>query len=186
MAKTKTNKLRKLTDDIIMVFVVIGCIIGGTLAVIVKVAQSLVYHIYTAIKEEFEEEAFVNANPITEETEEILNSIEDKYKKHVAELRRLLQYTENKLYYSVEKTEFPNGRIREYVNFFTYDRRTVAVENANTLVNTVLNNVLAVYKGKSQKLQNTIVLEDYACDMKDLTARISQVTGLKDVKAVVS
>ena len=72
------------------------------------------------------------------------------------------------------------------MNFLTYDRQTVAVENANQLVNTVLNNVLGVYKGKSQKLQDTIVLDDYACDMKDISRNIAEKIGVDEVQMLMS
>lgn len=112
---------------------------------------------------------------------------EERYNKTIKELKRLLAGTEYKLYYNVEKTEFPSeGRIREYINFFTYNRETVAVENANAMVNEVLNNVLGVYKGKSKKLYGTIVLEDYACDMKDLSRTLARNLGINEVKMVIA
>lgn len=102
------------------------------------------------------------------------------------ELKRLLIGTEGRLYYSIEKTEFPaEGRVREYINFLTYDRQTVATVNANSMVNTALNNVLGIYNGRSKKLHGTIVLEDYACDMKDITKNLEDKLGI-EVKMVIA
>jgi len=112
---------------------------------------------------------------------------EERYYKTLNELKRLLAGTENKLYYNVEKTEFPGeGRIREYVNFFTYDHDTVAVENANAMINEALNNVLGIYRGKSKKLNGTIVLEDYACDMKDISRNLADKLGIDEIRMVIA
>ena len=53
------------------------------------------------------------------------------------------------------------------------------------MVNTALNNVLGIYNGRSKKLHGTIVLEDYACDMKDITKNLEDKLGI-EVKMVIA
>jgi len=158
------------------------------LKIIINVFKEIITGIHGAWKEQKEHEEYVAQHYLDQAREEVLaRKIEERKQKILSELKRLLAGTENKLYYNVEKTEFPSeGRIREYVNFFTYDRQTVAVENANALVNEALNNVLGVYKGKSKKLHGTIVLEDYACDMKDISRNLADKLGVDEIKMVIA
>ena len=149
---------------------------------------SFVKETFTSYEDIVKDEVYEHNNYLDEEEEHMLAvELADMYNKAVDRLRTLVGYTENKLYYQIVKTEFPGeGRIREYVNFLTYDRQTVAVENANDLVNKVLNNVLCTYKGRSKKLQNTIVLDDYACDMKDISRNIAEKIGVDEIQMLMS
>lgn len=188
MARRKKQQNLILAEGIITLAIVIVYGIIGLLKGLYAMFSTLVKELYLIYKNRREHEQYLEANAIAEAEElRIEREIQAQYDNAINRLRKLLDYTENKLYYSVEKTEFPSeGRIREYVNFFTYDRETVAVENANALVNEVLHNVLGVYKGKSQKLQDTIVLDNYACDMKDISRNLADKLGLEEVRMVVS
>lgn len=178
-------------------------ILGEIIAVALFAMCSAVFYIikiiFTGIFEYFKElgkilkeykdhQDYVAKNLLEEEEEERLaRELLEQHEKAVDNLRYLLAHTENKLYYHVVKTEFPGeGRIREYVNFITYNRDTVALENANTLINTVFNNVLCIYKGKSKKLQDTIVLEDYACDKKDIARNLADKLGIDKVEMLMA
>ena len=190
MARRRKQKFTELL--VVDLFLTILTLIFGTIYYLTKVICEgiIVYfqELSKSLKEVAIEEAYERQHQLEEEEEKALaRELADSYNKAVDRLRTLIGYTENKLYYQVVKTEFPGeGRIREYVNFLTYDRQTVAVENANQLVNTVLNNVLGVYKGKSQKLQDTIVLDDYACDMKDISRNIAEKIGVDEVQMLMS
>ena len=190
MARRRKQKFTELL--VVDLFLTILALIFGTIYYLIKVICEgiIVYfqELSKSLKEMAIDEAYERRHKLEEEEEKALaQDLADSYNKAVDRLRTLIGYTENKLYYQVVKTEFPSeGRIREYVNFLTYDRQTVAVENANQLVNTVLNNVLGVYKGKSQKLQDTIVLDDYACDMKDISRNIAEKIGVDEVQMLIS
>ena len=59
-------------------------------------------------------------------------------------------------------------------------------EDVTKVINTVFNNVLCVYKGKSKKLQDTIVLEDYACDKKDIARNLADKLGIDKVEMLMA
>ena len=176
---------KKLRDNIVLDIIYISL-------QIIKFPLELMFIAIKAFIEGWNEKGkeidYLKAHQIAqEEAEALAYNSRMLYETAISKLRTLVGYTENKLYYEVVKTEFPaEGRIREYVNFYTYDRQTVAFENANDLINTVMHNVLGVYKGKNKRLHNTIVLDDYACDMKDLSRNIAQKLSVEEVKMVVA
>lgn len=189
MARRKKKFTDLLLVDLTLAILVL---IFGTIYELAKVfCEGLVVYfteLSKSLKDIAQDEAYARQHQLEEQEEQMLaQELAQTYNKAVDRLRTLIGYTENKLYYQVVKTEFPGeGRVREYVNFLTYDKQTVAVENANQLVNTVLNNVLGVYRGKSKKLHDTIVLEDYACDMKDISRNIAEKIGVDKVEMLMS
>ena len=177
MSRRRRNKFKE--NLVIDLFVVIIMVIKLPLELLCIVLKSFI----EGWKERDKELKYLKAHQIAEEeAERLAQSLKDNYEKSVSKLRTLVGYTENKLYYEVVKTEYPSqGRIREYVNFFTYDRQTVAIENANQLINNVMNNVLGIYTGRIKKLQNTIVLDDYACDLRDLSSNLAQKLNVEEI-----
>lgn len=154
---------------------------------IVAICRCIYHFILTIFKEIHSLYKLNEENKFYEEENKEISPNKLSYSNPKDKLKQLLSYTENKLYYQVEKTEFPApGRIREYVNFFTYDRETVAVENANDLINDILNNVLCIYKGKNKKLYNTIVLDDYACDKKDMSRVLAEKLDVEEIRMVIA
>lgn len=188
MARKKKQQGLILAESIITLAVVIIYSVIGIIRGLYAMFSTLVKEFYALYRNHREHEQYLEQHAIEEAEEERIEAeIQEQYNTAIDKLHKLLDYTENKLYYHVEKTEFPSeGRIREYVNFFTYDRETVAVENANELVNEVLHNVLGVYKGRSKSLQNTIVLDDYACDLKDISHNLADKLGVDEVRMVMS
>jgi hypothetical protein len=188
MARRRKSKENLLVELVLSVLI----LVFGSLYYVIKVlAEGLIVYFTEVgknLKEIAEQEKYERQHQLEEQEEQALaQELSNAYNNAVSRLRTLIGYTENKLYYEVVKTEFPGeGRIREFVNFLTYDKQTVAVENANQLVNTVLNNVLGVYKGKSTRLHDTIVLDDYACDMKDISRTIAEKIGVDEIKMVMS
>jgi hypothetical protein len=183
------RRKKSLDDNIVYVLVLVVLqIIYYSFKLILLALTTFYSEVVKTLKDYEKNDKYLREHKLQEEEErQLAQEIEQNYNKAVDRLRTLIGYTENKLYYQVVKTEFPGeGRIREYVNFLTYDKQTVAIENANELVNTVLNNVLGVYRGKSQKLHNTIVLDDYACDMKDISRNIAEKIGVDKVEMLMS
>lgn len=184
---------KRKSDNLIVELLVIGTVLlGSALYYVLKIVWGGVSEyfkeLFKILKEYKEHQDYLMKNALEQEEEErIARELLENHMRAVENLKQLLANTENKLYYQIVKTEFPSeGRIREYVNFITYNRDTVALENANNLVNTVFNNVLCVYKGRSQKLQNTIVLEDYACDKKDIARNIAEKIGVDKVEMLMA
>lgn len=188
VGKRKNTNKQVIVENIVVLSIVIAYTFIGLLRGVYAMLSTLFKEMYLIYKNHREHETYIEQHAIEEaEAIRIEKEIQAQYNKAVNRLRTLMEYTENRLYYNVEKVEFPSeGRIREYVNFLTYDKETVAVENANALINEVMNNVLGVYKGRSKKLQDTIVLDDYACDMKDLSRNLAEKIGVKEIRMVVA
>lgn len=177
-----------LAESIIVLSIVIVYSVIGLFKALYAVFSTLFKEMYMLYKTHRENQKYLEQNALEQaEAERIEQELQRQYNNTLDTLRSLLQNTENKLYYRIEKTEFPdNGRIREYVNFYTYNKNTVSVDNANSLINTALNNVLGVYKGRSKKLQDTIVLDDYACDMKDISRALAEKLDVDEIRMVVA
>lgn len=188
----RSKRAKVQVINILETLITIGAYLLGLVAVIFKIIYVGLTTYYTefnkSVREYDEHREYLANNVLDDEEEQALaQELEDTHTKAINRLKTLMSYTENKLYYQIVKTEFPGeGRVREYINFLTYDKETVAVDNANVLVNTVMDNVLGVYKGRSKRLQDTIVLDDYACDMKDISRNIANRLGVEEVKIVMT
>lgn len=186
MARRRQTVLQKALNSVIVELLVVAleCILvvsSTALQVIVEICK-FVLTLPTAMARGFME-GFHNG--MSAPTTPIVQEVDDTYNKALDKLRKLLSNTENKLYYEIVKSDVGNGRIREYVNFYGYCRETVTVDNINELVNEVFDNKLITYKGRSERLNNTIVLEDYMCDMKDITNNLSKKLD-EEIKLVMS